>query len=260
MPVTPFPLPAATLAGLELFRGLGDAALDAARRNARARRVAKGTRLFAQGDAARRCHALIHGRIKIAQSGLDGQQLVVRFIGPGEMFGALALFVDHRYPADALAVSDSVEVSWDEAELQLLMRRFPEIALNGLAIVGRRLGEAQHRLRELSTEPVEQRIARALLRLARQAGRKGADGTTIDLPLRRQDIAELTGSTLHTVSRILAGWEQRGIARGGRQRVVIADAAAVAEIADDESEAADGAQPGPRRPMATRQTSGPCSR
>lgn len=216
---------------MELFSGLPRAGLEEVGRTARTHRFVTGARIFRQGDRARHCHALIRGRVKIVQIGADGQQLVVRFVGPGEVFGALALFVDHRYPADALVVIDGIGVSWQENEMRTLMAQFPKIALNALAIVGRRLAEVQERLREISTEPVEQRIARALLRLADRAGRQGAEGTAIDLPLRRQDIAELTGSSLHTVSRILAGWEQKGIARGGRQKVIIVDSAAIARIA-----------------------------
>jgi CRP-like cAMP-binding protein len=76
---------------------------------------------------------------------------------------------------------------------------------------------------ELSNEQVEQRVAHVLLRLAKQAGRKVESGIEIDFPISRQDIAEMTGTTLHTVSRILSAWEQRGLVSGGRQRIVLQD-------------------------------------
>ena len=75
----------------------------------------------------------------------------------------------------------------------------------------------------MSTEQVERRIAHALLRLAQQAGRKVDSGVEIDFPISRQDIAEMTGTTLHTVSRILGAWEQQGLVDGGRQRIVVCD-------------------------------------
>jgi len=77
---------------------------------------------------------------------------------------------------------------------------------------------------EMSTEQVEQRIAHALLRLAKQAGRKVEDGIEIAFPISRQGVAEMTGTTLHTVSRTLSGWEQNGLVESGRQRIVIRDA------------------------------------
>jgi CRP-like cAMP-binding protein len=75
----------------------------------------------------------------------------------------------------------------------------------------------------MSTEQVERRVAHALLRLAKQGGRKVATGVQIDFPISRQDVAEMTGTTLHTVSRVLSAWEDRGLVEGGRQRITIRD-------------------------------------
>jgi CRP-like cAMP-binding protein len=90
-------------------------------------------------------------------------------------------------------------------------------------MVGGRLQEAQTRMAEMSTEQVERRIAHALLRLANQAGRKVEGGVKIDFPISRQDIAEMTGTTLHTVSRTLSLWEQQGMVESARQSVVLTD-------------------------------------
>ena len=105
--------------------------------------------------------------------------------------------------ADAETLVDCVEVSWSEAALATLMSRHSQVAINFIRIIGRRLQEAQERMRELATQRVEQRIANTLLRLSRRAGRATAEGTTIDLPLRRKDIADICGTTLHSASRIL---------------------------------------------------------
>lgn len=229
-PLVPDP---AVLRGLRLFSGLDTAALGETVRSARTRRVEKGTTIFAQGEPATLCHALIDGRVKIVQTGADGQVVVVRYIGAGEMFGTAAVFSGGIYPADALAMADCVDVHWSAATMGELMERYPRIAMNALDIVGRRLQEVQTRLREVSTERVERRVAHALLRLARQAGRRVEGGVEIDFPLSRQDIAEMTGTTLHTVSRILSGWEAQGIVEGGRQQVTIRRPHALVGIAED---------------------------
>jgi CRP-like cAMP-binding protein len=75
----------------------------------------------------------------------------------------------------------------------------------------------------MSTQQVEQRVAHALLRLAKQTGKKSDEGILIDFPISRQDIAEMTGTTLHTVSRLLSTWETRGLVRSGRQKVTIVE-------------------------------------
>src|SRR5215475_5466489 len=157
---------AVQLGGMDLFEGLAGAALVEVAAAGRVKALTKGTVLFAQGALADRCHALIAGRVRIAQSGVEGGQLVVRFVGPGETFGTVALFTDRRYPAEASAVVDSLEISWPEATLLELIHRYPPIALNLVRIVGGRLREVQERLREVATERAEQRIAHALLRLS----------------------------------------------------------------------------------------------
>src|SRR3546814_10972379 len=94
--------------------------------------------------------ALLAGGVRITQSGSDGEEILVRFIGPSEIFGCVPVLTDGLYPADATAIVDAIELSWDPADLLALMQRHSQIALNMIAIVGRRLGEAQERLRELA--------------------------------------------------------------------------------------------------------------
>lgn len=219
------------ISALELFRGLSATALDDVLKLMLCRSMASDTRIFNQGDAPVRAHVLIDGSVRIAQSGSDGGQIVVRFIGAGEMFGTMALFTDRRYPADAETLTDAIEVSWSEADLLKLMGRHPQIAINALKIVGRRIQETQDRLRELSTQPVERRIAYTVLRLAQQAGRTTANGVTIGFPLRRKDIADICGTTLYSVSRVLTRWEKRGLVVTRDQHLTIARLPEIKQIA-----------------------------
>ena len=170
--------------------------------------------------------------MRIVQSGRDGGQVVIRFIGAGEMFGTVPVFTDHLFPADAIAAERSLVISWGEADLFQLIETYPQAGLNVIRILGARLAEAQERLRELSTQGVERRVASALLRLVQQAGRPVGDGTQIDLRLRRQDLAEVSGTTLHTASRLLAGWQKSGLLSSERQRLTIRNLAKMRRIAD----------------------------
>jgi CRP-like cAMP-binding protein len=101
-----------------------------------------------------------------------------------------------------------------------------------LKTVGGRLQEAHSRVVEMSTEQMEQRIAHALLRLADQSGRKNEHGIAFDFPLSRQDIAEMTGATIFTVSRTLSNWEQRGLIDSGRQRIVLREPVVLRALAE----------------------------
>jgi CRP-like cAMP-binding protein len=175
-----------TLAAMELFRGLPPSTLAGVAACARVRRLPKDLRIFSQGDDGVRAHAVIEGGVRIAQSGGDGAQVIIRFIGPGEMFGTVSLFTDGRYPADAITLAETLEASWSEAELLDLIHRHPQIGVNVIRIIGRRLQEVQERVRELATQRAERRVAHAVLRLARQAGHSTIDGTGDRVPITAQ--------------------------------------------------------------------------
>lgn len=224
-----------SLASLELFQDLSPAALGDVVASTRMRLLAKGTRIFSQGDPGIRVHALIGGSVRISQSGSDGAQIVTRFIGPGEMFGTVALFTDGRYPADAVALAESLEASWSEAELFALIGLHPQIAINVIRVIGLRLQVVQDRLREVSTQRVERRIAHALLRLVRQAGHGTIDGVAIEFPLRRKDVADISGTTLHTASRVLTAWEKAGLLVSHNRRLTVCQPSEILRIAEDSS-------------------------
>jgi CRP-like cAMP-binding protein len=114
-----------------------------------------------------------------------------------------------------------------------LMERFPTLAINAVRVMSMRVQEFQDRYRELATERVERRVARALLRLAGQAGKKVPDGILIDLAFTRQDLAEMTGTTRYTISRMLSDWEERGLVEASRERVLIKQPHSLVIIADD---------------------------
>lgn len=228
----PIPVDAKALADMALFASLPVPVRAAAAAMAGARTFARGVRIFDQGERAGRAHALLSGCVRITQSGSDGEEGLVRFIGPGEIFGCVPVLTDGLYPADATAMVDAVELSWDPADLLALMQRHSQIAINMVAIVGKRLGEAQERLRELATQRADRRVARTLLRLLDQAGRRTGDGVQIEFPLRRKDIADIAGTTLHTVSRIIADWERRGLLVTRHRHLVIRSPDRIRAIAD----------------------------
>lgn len=209
------------VADLPLFQSLRPEQVEDVLAASRALRVPKNKAVFEQGEAAERFYLLLDGRLRVVRTTPEGQQIVVRFIGPGELFGiAMALRIP-TYPGTAIAVTDSIALSWPNAIWPELVGKYPSLGLNTLQTVGGRLQDANTRIVEMATQQVERRIAHALLRLANQAGRKVNEGVLIDFPISRQDIAEMTGTTLHTVSRTLSAWEDKGWIEGGRQRVLL---------------------------------------
>ena len=223
------------IADLEVFAGLAPEALDDILARAHARHYTKGTPVFSQNEEAHSFFLLLHGRLRVTQVTPHGEQIVVRFVSPGDLFGVALAIGRDTYPGTATAIVDSLALLWPSALWPEMMSRYPLLASNAMRMVGGRLQEAHQRLREISTEDVERRVAHTVLKLADQAGHASPGGTLIDFPLTRQDIAEMTATTLHTVSRIVSAWEAAGIVESGRQRIAVRDRARLQTIADGES-------------------------
>lgn len=222
-----------TLAGAPLLRGLSGDALDEVVAKAVQKKVSAGGTLFREGEPASALYVVLDGRMKLTQIAADGHEVLMRFVTKGDAVAAVALFGGAAYPVTAGAVTDTVVVGWSRDVLQEFFQRYPSLAVNAMRLLSERLREVQERFRELATERVAQRIARALLRLVRQAGRRVEAGVLIDLPLSRQDLAEMTGTTLYTVSRVLSEWEQQGILESGRAKVLVRRPHALVALAED---------------------------
>jgi CRP-like cAMP-binding protein len=216
-----------------LFQGLEAGGLAAVVQAAHVQTLPAESAYFFQGDPATRFYVLLKGRVRLTQVTPEGQQVILRFITAGEGMGIVAALGTMAYPASAETLDACQALMWEGATIATLMEQYPRLAMNGMRLLAQRVREFQDRLRELATERVERRVARMLLRLARQSGRKNADGILIDLPLSRQSLAEMTGTTLYTVSRILSQWEAHGLVETGRERVVIRRPHGLVVIADD---------------------------
>ncbi|MFN4167959.1 MAG: Crp/Fnr family transcriptional regulator [Pannonibacter phragmitetus] len=208
---------------LSIFQYMSDADLDNVLAMASVRQLPDGATAFMQGIEATEFFCLLSGRLKVIQTTPDGQQVVVRHINPGDIFGIARAMRRPDYPATATAIVDSLALAWPSNQWEAFIARSPTLALNALQTVGQRLQDAHTRILELSTEEVERRVAHAVLRLVRQAGKKTEEGILIDFPVTRQDIAEMTGTTLHTVSRVMTVWEAKGLVQSSRKRVVVVD-------------------------------------
>jgi len=219
---------------ISLFDLMPDEELDRLLQHASARRFAQGEAVFEQGGSADSFYLLLHGRLKVTQVTEDGQQIIVRVVHPGDLFGFARALQRTDYPGTATAVAESVTLAWPTELWPSFVEHNPRLAVTAMQTIGERLEEAHVRIREMSTEEVERRVAHTVIRLARKAGKQEKDGIRIDFLISRQDIAEMTGTTLHTVSRILSAWEQLGFVQGGRQKLFVKDISGLETIASGE--------------------------
>jgi len=190
---------------------------------AEARHLSGGAVVFDEGQPARRFHLLVSGHIRLVRLTAEGDQIIVLHIPAGQMFGIGAALGHVTRQASAIAAGNCLVLSWPNALWPVFTRDYNGFSDEMLRAFAVRADEMSHRIVELSTKMVEQRVACALLRMIGQSGRKVAAGVEIDFPITRQNIADMTGTTLHTVSRLLSAWEKQGLVESTRCHIVVTD-------------------------------------
>ncbi len=187
------------------------------------RRYDSGVAIFEEGHEADRFFMLLDGYIRVVRITPGGEQVIALHIPSGQLFGIAKALGHTAYPATAITASESIALSWPSRLWDSFVAQYDGFATETYKTVGIRIGEMNTRIMEMATQQVEQRIANALLRLINQTGRKVEGGIEIDFPITRQDLSEMTGTTLHTVSRMLSAWEKKGLVQSGRKRIMVCD-------------------------------------
>ena len=199
---------------------------------AREKTYARRQTIFAEGDPVRQILMLLSGCVKLMQIGQDGSEVILRLACPGEVVGALALCSDIGHCATAQAMESSVALVWERASFDGALERFPVFRRNLLRVMESRLHEMDQRFREISTQKVAPRLSSQLVRLLRQVG-KHVNGH-VEITLSQAELAQLTGTTLFTVSRLLSEWKLQGIVHVGRESVLVRDLPALVAMSQGE--------------------------
>ena len=217
-----------------VFQHATDEDLELILKNSITRSIEEGSFFFMQGDEAEYLYILIKGQVKLMQSNPNGQQVNLRTIYPWQMFGALGAVRSDgaTYPASAQTLEDCTALAISSLFLRSMLETRPYLSFDLMKLMTTYIQEMQARYRELATERVEQRVANALIRLAGQSGTKTDKEAGIELSLSRQDVAEMTGTTLYTVSRLLSEWERKGIIKTGRERITFTNPHELVRIAE----------------------------
>lgn len=219
---------------LDFFAGFERVVCNELARTSHTMRLRRGDTAFTQDEQPRNVLMVLNGRLKATQVMPGGGRVVIRVIGPGDLAGHVYLFRDKPYAATTVALTDTILLAWPKPVFEELMSKHPPLALGVVRNLAKFLEEADARLGEAATERVERRIAHAILRLVRQAGKRVEGRIEISFPITRHDIALMSGANLYTVSRILSAWEARGIINGGRQHLVLSNPHALVKVAEEE--------------------------
>ncbi len=209
------------LSNLPPFRNLTRPQIREILDAAQTARVEAGQAIFSEGMPVDRFFLLLDGHIRVQRITPQGDQIILLHIAPGQLFGIGAALGHKSYPATAMAAGECVVLAWPNRVWPEFIANYEGFATETYAVVGERMADMHSVIVEMATKQVEQRIAAALLRLITQMGRKVERGIEIDFPITRQNISDMTGSTLHTVSRLLSAWEKDGIVASERKKITV---------------------------------------
>jgi len=213
-----------------LFSGISAAARKEIVSAAREKLYSRRQILFMQDDPMERVILLVSGAVKTTQNGRNGNEVILRMSGPGELIGANGLVCVRHHQATAQVMSSSRALIWNAADFGALSVRFPMLRTNASGMLGEHLSDLEERFCEMSTQSAPLRVGHEIARLANRIGQRVNDAVKIQLS--REDLAQLTGTTLFTVSRLLSQWKKLGIVTVGREFVMVHDAQGLAELSE----------------------------
>lgn len=202
-----------------LFRDLTPDQLTAVAARFRENRYDENAYIFYEDDSAQRFWVVKAGQVKIVKHGEDGKETVIEVISPGEMFGGAVMLMPH-HPATAQALTELTTLSMSVDEYKLLLQDYPSIAVRVIEALGQRLLSVIG-TRMMISRRVERRIAHILLKLAGKCGLQTDLGWEITISLSRQDIADLSDTTIETAIRVMSKFRKAGLVKTRRGGYVV---------------------------------------
>ncbi len=190
--------------------------------------------IYFAGDPATHLYVVADGRVKLMRHTASGKEVLLELLTPGEFFGSLSSAEADEYADTAIAQTPACVLEIEKPSFRGLLARYPSVALKVLEIISERLQAAQEQVRQLSAFSVEKRIAATLVKLGDKFGEQQEVGLLIQVPLSRDDLAQMTGTTTETASRVMSVLQKEGLIESGRQWVAIADYEGLKALASED--------------------------
>lgn len=213
----------AVLAVTPVFRKLLPQDQATVAKAAALKRYVKGDTIFEQDSPADAFYTIASGRVKIFKMLASGKDLILEIFGPGDPLGAVAAYDGRPFPASAVALEDTTCVAIPRPVFFRLLEEHPSLVRGLMRGMTLRLVELTNRLAELSGTRIEPRFARLFLKLSQDMGRDERGGTFIPLALSRQELADMTGTTVETAIRIMSRWGKQEVVATEKDGFVILD-------------------------------------
>jgi CRP/FNR family transcriptional regulator len=192
----------------------------------------KGDVLFTEGDPSDFLYTIVRGRAKVVKLLPSGKDVILEIFGPGDPIGAVVVYEGRPYPATAFALEPTVCLLVKRAPFFALLERHPTLVRSFILGLTSRIVELTRRIPEVAGGRVETRFAHLFLKLAEKMGAVRDEGTFIPMPLTRQDLADLTGTTIETCIRTLSRWGKEDVVRTDRDGFLIQDRRALEKLAE----------------------------
>jgi CRP-like cAMP-binding protein len=190
----------------------------------------RGQTIYIEGDIPRQVVILISGSVKVVRYSQDGSAVILRLCGPGELVGLLGLSRLAKYRSTSQATTLCTALVWDSLVFESLATQYPSLRLNLASILHKQLVDMENRFRELSTERVASRLSRQVMRLVEQVGIHS--NGSVEIKITREELGQLIGTSLFTVSRLLSAWDREEIVRTRREGFSVINLKALAEMID----------------------------
>ena len=200
--------------------------------SAQERQFPRGKTIFFQGDAVRQVLLLTSGCVKLSQFSSDGQEVILRLIGPGESVSAESCTKCAAHCSTARTLEQSTALAWEGKTFEAVAERFPALRRNVWSDLQRLMNQLEDRYREICTQKVAPRLSSELVRLLTRVGKRS--NGHIEISISQRELAQLTGTTLFTVSRLLSQWELQGIVRPRREAVQVLNVPALVDLSQNE--------------------------
>jgi CRP-like cAMP-binding protein len=216
---------------ITLFRRVNPADRARIAEVSRLRQYERGELIFAEGDAPDVFLTIVRGRVKVFKATPAGKEIILEIFGAGDPLGAVAIYEDRPLPASAVALEPTECLSIARQDFFQLLEQHPGLVRGLLSSLTIRLAELTRRLVDLTGARVEARFARLFLKLADRMGKPERGGTYVAMPLSRQELADLTGTTIETAIRIMSRWQKEDVVRTDKDGFVIVGRSALEEVA-----------------------------
>lgn len=191
----------------------------------------KGQVIFYEDHPVFGIYCVNSGKIKIYRTTSDGKRKILRISGPGELIGHWSLFADKSYSCTAEAMEEATVCFIDRQVLYSLISESKDVSWQIIKQLARELVRTDEHITDIAHLSVRERLAGMLLFLKDRYGEDNDEGVTLNLPLSREDLADLIGTSTETAVRNLSELREEGIIKSDKRQIVILSAERLSRIA-----------------------------